>query len=168
MSTDEFPSISRPLMVSDLDPEPQRFDLEADESDRTAIAERFQLIDVAELKGDIEIARHGAIVRVAGTVTADLGRMCVVSLEPMRERITEDFAVEYTTDAPQAFETEIEAALDAPEPLEGDRLDLRDVLLEQLVLAMSPHPRKEGAKAPEDPGAGDGTSPFDVLKGLKG
>lgn len=158
---------SHQLKLAELDTDPKHVSLEAGEEARTALTKRFDLRDIGMLKGEMDVTRHGSLVRVAGTLDADLGRTCVVSLEPMREEVHETFAVEFTTEFSEPTEAETEADLDAPEPLTGDFIDVADVLLEQLVLAMSPHPRKDDAVAPEDPGAGKESSPFDVLKGLK-
>ena len=163
----EFSSISRPLKIAEIEVDPTHVTLEASESDRPEIAKAFGLRSIDRLKGTVEVTRHGTLIRVTGALEADLGRTCVVSLEPMQELLNEDFAVEFTTDAPNEPGEEAEGDLDAPEYLDGDALDLGEVLIEQLVLAMDPHPRKEDAEAPVDPGAGEGSSPFDVLKGLK-
>ncbi|GGY49051.1 YceD family protein [Parvularcula lutaonensis] len=167
MTTDELESIHHPIALSDLDSDAKHVSITASEADRRLLAERYDVTDVIALKGDMDVTRHGSLVRVAGSIEAELGRTCVVSLEPMRETIAENFAVDFTTEFSETEEEEVEADLDAPEPLKGDHIDLGDVLLEQLVLAMDPHPRKEGAEAPKDPGAGKESSPFDVLKGLK-
>ncbi|MEM1380344.1 MAG: DUF177 domain-containing protein [Pseudomonadota bacterium] len=167
MQIDALKSLNRPLALGDLEPEPRHETIEVGADDRSALTAHYDVHDIALLKGDLEVTRHGSLIRVAGTIEADLGRTCVVSLAPLRERIAEDFAVAYTTDIPDVVEGEIEADLDAPEPLEADVLNLGEVLLEQLVLAMDPHPRAEGAKPPEDPGQTPESSPFDVLKSLK-
>lgn len=165
----ELSSLTRPVRIDSLEDESEHAAIDADADDRERLARHYGIADIAYLRGDLDIERRGAIIRVAGTLEAELGRTCVVSLEPMRETIIEPFAVEYTTAAPppMAPTGEVEADLDAPEPLDADHLDLGDVLLEQLVLSMSPHPKKPGAQPPADPGAGRETSPFDVLKTLK-
>ncbi len=163
----EFSSISRPLKVSDIQVEPSHVTLEASADDYPEIARAFGLRSVSLLKGEVEVTRHGKLIRVAGALEADLGRTCVVSLEPMQELLNENFAVEFTTDAPREADDDAEGDLDAPEFVDGEMFDLGDVLIEQLVLAMDPHPRKDDAEPPVDPGAGEGSSPFDVLKGLK-
>lgn len=167
MTTEKLESLSHRIPLAELDGEAKHVSLKVSDEDRKALAERYDVRSVEALSGDMDVTRHGTLVRVAGSIEADLGRTCVVSLEPMRETIDENFAVEFTTEFSETDEEEVEADLDAPEPLKGDAIDLGEVLLEQLVLAMDPHPRKEGAVAPEDPGAGKESSPFDVLKGLK-
>ncbi|MEE4211231.1 MAG: DUF177 domain-containing protein [Parvularcula sp.] len=159
-------SLSHPVPLDRLDDEPRRASLEASAEDRALLKERYDVESVEFLRGDLAVTRSGDIVRVTGTLKAELGRICGVSLEPMTEHIDETFDVEYRVGAAEDPVGELEADLDAPEPLTSDRIDLGDVLIEQLVLAMSPHPRKDDAQVPEDPGAGRESSPFDVLKDL--
>ena len=136
------------------------------EADRTALARDFRIPGVEALSGEALAARRAGLIEVEGRVRATLTRQCVASLDDMAEVIDEAFVVTYTEHRPAREEAEAEADLDAPEPIEDGRLDLGQVLLEQLVLAMAPHPRKPGAEAPADPGAGARITPFDVLAGL--
>ena len=145
---------------------PVTADLVMSEADRTTLAQDFRVPGVQSLNGEALAARRAGMIEVEGRVRATLTRQCVASLEDMDEVIDEAFTVVFTEHAPEPADAEAEADLDAPEPIEGGRLDLGQVLLEQLVLAMAPHPRKPGAEAPADPGAGARISPFDALKAL--
>ncbi|MEM9810745.1 MAG: DUF177 domain-containing protein [Pseudomonadota bacterium] len=161
-------SLSKPLDVDQLTTEPEMVHLEVSRDDRAVLAEQLNVLSLDAFSGKLSATKHGDLVRVDGALEAQLGRTCVVSLEPMQETIDETFTAEFTTILPESpAADEIEADLDAPEPLKGSTINLGDVLFEQLVLAMNPHPRKEGAVAPQDPGAGQESSPFDVLKALK-
>lgn len=145
---------------------PVTTELVMSEADRSALAKDFGIPGVTVLSGEALAARRAGMIEVEGRVQASLIRQCVASLEDMEEAIDESFTVTFTEHASGDVEAETEADLDAPEPIEGGRLDLGAILLEQLVLAMSPHPRREGAEAPVDPGAGARITPFDVLKNL--
>jgi uncharacterized metal-binding protein YceD (DUF177 family) len=158
---------TRPIPLAELSTDPTPFSLHADAESRETLAKRYDVQDIASLSADGKLRKSGSMVRVEGHLLADLGRTCGVSLEPMREKIDEDFEVVFSKDRPAEVEGEVEADLDAPEPLEDDAIDLWAVVLEQLVLAMSPHPRKEGATPPEDPGKAEESSPFAVLKSLE-
>ncbi|MEO1656560.1 MAG: DUF177 domain-containing protein [Pseudomonadota bacterium] len=160
-------TLSTPLAVDQLSEEMTERSIDVGADDRAALAKRLDLPAVNALSGTLKAVRHGTLIHIDGRIDAELERTCVVSLEPMSETVGEDFSTDYTTDLAEGMDDDIEGDLDAPELLEGETLDLGDVLLEQLVLAMTPHPRKEGAEAPNDPGAGKESSPFDVLKALK-
>ncbi|MCQ8185671.1 YceD family protein [Parvularcula maris] len=158
--------LTRLVRLDEFGSEAYTASLVAGETELKAIAERLDIENAKAFAAELSITRRDTLIRIEGSIRGDLGRTCVVSLEPMRETIEEDFTAEYITEAGDEREGEFEADLDAPEPLEGDTLNLWDVALEQLVLSMSAHPRIEGAEAPKDPGAGARISPFDALKGL--
>lgn len=166
--TSDYESISVEVAAEDILPgRPVTERLEMSAEDRAALAQAFDIPRVDRLEGELKAARRAGLIEVEGHLKAKLGRRCVVSLQEMEEEIDETFAVTFTEEAEPEREGEFEADLDAPEPLEGGVLDLGAVLLEQLVLAMDPHPRIENAEPVEDPGAGARISPFDVLEKLK-
>ena len=146
---------------------PVSTELVMSEADRARLAKEFGVPGVEALSGEALAARRGGLIEVEGRVRGTLIRQCVASLDDMNEEIDEEFVITFTEHAPETLEAEAEADLDAPEPIQGGRIDLGAVLIEQLVLAMHPHPRKPGAEAPADPGAGARITPFDVLKGLQ-
>lgn len=164
----EFGDFSAPVDVSGIDPDGRSFSLEAAGDDLAVLAEFLGALEVKKLTAEGRVSRHGDLVRVTGHIDADLLRKCVATLEPVDEPLKEQFEVMYTT-APPVLENreEVEADLDAPEPLNGPMLDLAHTAIEQVVLAMSPHPRQQGADAIADPGAGAKISPFDILKEWK-
>lgn len=165
----ELPSLSTEIEIAGLGDEPLTKTLEADEQDCVALAAFLDLPAMSALAGHVTLLRSGSLITIQGHLTASLTRHCVASLEEMPEEIDEEFIVTYTDAPVQEYRAgeELEADLDAPEPLEGPHLDLAAVLLEQLYLAMHPHPRKEDAAPIEDPKAGERISPFAALEALK-
>ncbi|MEM9234280.1 MAG: DUF177 domain-containing protein [Pseudomonadota bacterium] len=161
-------SFSGPLRLDRIGDVPETRALVASEEDRRELAAFLDIPGIVALSGEATALRSRKIITVRGHLTARLTRSCVASLEELTEEIDEDFTVTFTdgpVDIPHG--EEVEADLDAPEPVEGDKLYLGDVLLEQLVLAMDPHPRKEGVEPIADPKAGERISPFDVLRKLQ-
>ncbi|WOI54232.1 DUF177 domain-containing protein [Parvularcula sp. LCG005] len=165
----EMPSFSRSLKADDLGAEPYSVELHAAEADLAGIAQYLMIPGVDAMRGEADVTRRGDLITVSGRVEATLVRECVATLEPMEELIDEDFVATFTTSAPDAddLRDEVEADLDAPEPLENDRLDMGAVFLEHVVLSMAPHPRRQNAEPIPDPGAGVRISAFDALKALK-
>ncbi len=165
---EKLESFHKTLDVDQLSDDAFLVELTLASAEFDALAHYLKIPGVSMLQARARVLRHGALVTVEGRIEATLTRECVATLEPLTEDIDEPFTVTYTT-APAAGDLpeEMEADLDAPEPVEGGILDMQDVFFEQLVLAMAPHPRKEGAEAIPDPGAGATISPFSVLKDLK-
>lgn len=165
----EMTSLPAPIAIDRLSDEPFDVSLNLNSEDCQALASYLEVPAVEHLNAAATVTRFGTLITVRGELSSRMTRICVASLQEMQEEISEDFLVTYTTDSVSvdAGHKEIEADLDAPEPLEGDHLPIGDVILEQLVLAMDPHPRREDSEPVQDPRAGERISPFSVLDGLK-
>jgi uncharacterized metal-binding protein YceD (DUF177 family) len=123
--------------------------IEATEAERAALAARFGLVSLDSLVATLHVrrVRGGAAIRLAGAFTADLAQACVVTLEPVRQHLDEEFEVLYSAD-PTLDESAIGAApeLDWPEPLPEGALDLGEAVAQQLSLTLDPYPRAPGTE----------------------
>jgi uncharacterized metal-binding protein YceD (DUF177 family) len=173
---------SRSLRLDKLAGGPVERTLEATSDELRALCQRFDLVGLHALSGQVTVSRpaDSPLVRVEGAFTASLRQTCVVLLEPFDAEVGERFVQLYTLD-PAAAEAatesgEVFVALDeddTPEPLAGESLDLGEVLAEQLALALDPHPRAPHAEfdparygvAPD--AAEEADNPFAVLRHLK-
>lgn len=147
----------------------------ADDAERRAIADHLDVVSVESAAFEAKVVpwkRDG--VRIEGRLAADLTQACVVSLEPVAASIDEPFeailvpegsklAAPRQTDAEMLLDAEGE---DPPETFEGDTIDLADVWLEFLALAIDPFPRKPDAELPGEAEEGN-PSPFAALAALK-
>lgn len=147
---------------------PETVDLTAPVSSRAAIAARLGVPSVDALSGVITITPTAEGAFIEGAIDAVLGRQCVVTLEPIEERIAERFSIRFARGSELEPEIELDLDEDWTEPLTGDMLDVADILVQQIALAMDPYPRKPGAEAPASlrPSAEE-VSPFAALKTLK-
>jgi uncharacterized metal-binding protein YceD (DUF177 family) len=143
--------------------------LAADEASRAHLSRRLDLeaLDVLEATVTHEAWLDGA--RVHGRLKAVATRLCGVSLEPFEERVDTGFDLRFVPEgspnAP-APEDEIIVTLetdDPPELVKGGAVDLAAYIVEALILALDPFPRKPGVvfdyvdPSPE-------ASPFAILK----
>lgn len=166
--TSEF---SRPFAIEDIEPKGTSVELVADEEERRRLAERFDLLSLDRLVARLELTRgaSGIPIRVRGRLKAAVVQRCVVSLEPVASEIEEAVEAEY---APAVAEGQEEVfRLDEPEPpepLEGDSLELGELVAQHLSVALDPYPRKEGAEPPkwEKPEDRERDNPFSVLASL--
>ncbi len=148
--------------------EPQTFELSAPSEALGAIAARLETPAVLSLNGVATVTPtvEGAIVE--GAVKAAMRRACVVTLDPIDERIDETFSIRFARESDTAAEIELDLEEDWTEPLDGESLDVADILVQQVALAMDPYPRKPGAEAPAAlKPSPEQVSPFAVLKSLK-
>ena len=159
-------------------PRPFPFPLRPDADPRAALAGELGILAIKKLTFAGEIFPDGADDLC---LTADLGatvvQACVVTLEPVTSRIDEKVARRYTPEMPEVPEgDEIEMPEDETlEPLPRE-IDLAQVMLEALSLALPPWPRAEGVDPVEvsvtEPGkvamTDEDTKPFAALKSLRG
>ncbi|MFK5978862.1 MAG: DUF177 domain-containing protein [Rhizobiaceae bacterium] len=155
------------------------------DSERDEIAASCGLTALSAFEAIVECKPwHRDGVRVFGHITAEIEQACAVSLEPVFSTIDTEFSAHFVpegsrlalppkqVDGEIVFEYEGE---DAPDVVEGEELDLWEVMLEYFNLEIDPFPRAEGQEilaefsgetAPEEV-EDDQVSPFAVLAELK-
>ncbi len=144
----------------------KRFKLSANAEECARIAERLGVPAVARLEGEINLKANAKTIEAEGKISAALTRICVASLEEMAEAVDERFSVNYVREETASLPDPEDESWDAPEYHEGDRFDLGELLTQQLALAMTAFPRKEGAASLADQyGAVQNDSPFAALQG---
>jgi len=122
-----------------------QFLLTPDAPARTALAKALEVLDLRKLRVEGVLVPAGKKDwRIEATLGATVSQACVVTLDPVTTRVDEDFVRLYSaqTDDPDEMELEVPAD-DTPEPL-PETLDLYDVVIEALTLALPAYPRKDG------------------------
>ena len=169
---------SRTIALGELGPDGVSREISADASEMAALARRFGLVAIDALRAEITLEPDAADHRVElrGSLTAEVVQSCVVTLEPVANHVEGALAVTYTT-AEDAEEPVRHMAPDAdvapgeddqPEWLEGDEIDLGEVVAEHLGLYLDPYPRRPGVVfSPEDEEDPAQALPFAVLRDLK-
>jgi hypothetical protein len=169
------------LSVIGADGEGDRYAWEANSDQRAALATRFGCVEIPsmEVKATITPLRKDGYFRVRGEVSACVVQNCVISLAPV------------TTDFEKKFELILfpEIADEAPEPefeekefetYIGNTVDLGEIGVIELALALDPYPRAPGVSVTDlGPGGGDKgygvneeghigrNRPFEALAALK-
>ena len=106
------------------------------------IANRFEIPAVKSLMGQIHVFLNDDVVHVGGHIQARLERICVVTLVPFIEQLDTDFEALFAENVPLIKNGEMK---DDIEPIDRGRLDIFDIVAEQVGLHMDPFPRREGA-----------------------
>lgn len=165
---------SRPLLLDAVPPQGATVALEATADECRALAARFGLVELGSLSGEVRVepVDGSATYLVTGRLDAAVVQTCVVTLEPVPARVQAEFDRLFSTEMPEDTdgEVEVDAEAETPEPLASDRLDLGEILAEELSLAMDPYPRSADADRhlAEFGGGGKGSvSPFATLSGLR-
>ena len=173
---------NHPIGVHGIPNKGLRVRIEADEGQRQALVERFDLIALEEPIGALEVKplASGPMARAAVRITARPVQACVVSCGPVVGEIDVDTILDFAP--PDMVEENLNLMLadaDSPEPIEGDTVELGEVCTQQFALALNPYPRADGmdlARALEAVPAGRHTpvetdtsqSSFAALAGLRG
>jgi len=141
-------SWSVPVVQAEVPQSGRHFHLLAEENTRAAIARLAGVLELPRLEASFDVALHGRNgLHVVGRVSATVGQVCTVTLEPMTNEVNEDVDLVFLS-APAAAlpahrEAEIEVPLgDAPELLIDCMVDLGALATEFLVLGINPYPRK--------------------------
>lgn len=140
-------------------------DVTANETERGALARRFELLELPALKAEVTVQPGlGGAWSVAGRLRAEVVQACVVTLDPVPQSIDETFDLRFAAGAKASA-----ADPDAPEPLEGDTIDVGGIVADHLSLALDPFPRAPGATyEPAAQPADAKPNPFAALEQLKG
>ena len=165
---------SRVFRVDDLPPGGSTVTLTADATECAALARRFGLLALRSLTVQARfsprpVARGvGRSVQVEGRFEAEVEQECVVTLEPVSNRVADRFALVFADQVAPA-EPDLSPDLEAeePEPLVDGAFDLGEAVAELLALAIDPYPRSPGAVfEPPAEAAEERQSPFAVLRRL--
>ena len=163
---------SVPIAVADVPETGLRVALAADERTRLSVAKLADLRALSRFEATFELARHGrGGLHLVGTLSATVGQICVLTLEPIENEVEENIDLVFAPAAisiAEATGSVEEVSLDGPEPLADGVIDLGALATEFLILAIDPYPRKPGAvfSGPAEDRAAD--SPFASLSRLKG
>jgi hypothetical protein len=121
---------------------------------RLALADRLKvaLVHKAEVEFSLKPAQWKNIYTLTGGVKAHLQQTCSVTLEPLNEKIVEEFQC-YCGTAKELQDLEAKGILteedEHPEEIIDGAVDVADVAYQYLALGMSMFPRKEGVSLTE-------------------
>lgn len=145
------------------------------EADARAFAAAIGVSGLRAFDLDIHVRPYrGDGLAVEGTVGAEVDQTCVVTLEPMVNRIEEEVEITFRPEdkiTTKLVEDEedglsIDASHAADDPLVGGAIDAAAIAAEFLALGVDPYPRKPDAVFEKPEGTGE-SSPFAGLSKLK-
>jgi uncharacterized metal-binding protein YceD (DUF177 family) len=176
---------SIPVRIETVPDEGAHFDVSADDNTRAAIAALTNLQALNRLEASFDLTRRDRRLHVVGEISATVGQVCVVTLEPVENEIREvvDLVFAPGIGEPQAgadatdtlgesedLDSQERGDLSAGEPPEGlvdGTVDLGGLAVEFLLLGIDPYPRKPDVVF-EATSVGEASShPFAALAKLK-
>ena len=187
-----LPPFSYSVQPSVLGRDETTFEIEADAPACAGLVRQFGLVDMTAFRTSLRLkwVQGGRLLRLTGSLYAEIVQTCVVTLEPVGNTIEESFEIQFEPQSPAAGQDSAASAapegeagaMETVEPLYGDSLDIGDLAAGELALAIDPYPRKtdisldvmpapRGGQAAPDERAEVGSeraSPFEILAALKG
>ena len=127
-------------------------EIAASDSERAALARRFGFVGLPAFSARVSVDRRaGGQVVVEGRLRGRVVQACILTLEPVAQELDEAFRIVFKQGLdeerdPESGEALVSAQIDAPEPLQGNLLDVGEIAAEQLSLAADPYPQRPGVK----------------------
>jgi hypothetical protein len=166
---------SRLIAADQIGPQETEREIVANAAERARLVERFDLLALDRLTASVSLKRgRGGLIEVRGRLEAEVVQACVVTLEPVRSRLSESFSVAFGSGRAAAGVVVIGLEdADPPEELIAGRIDLGETVAQQLAVALDPYPHAPGAEekpqssVPGESGGEKTASPFAVLAPLR-
>lgn len=165
------------LSVLDVPDGGLAIDRSLEAADRAALARQLDILEVkaARLKGRLRAAGAGAY-RLEGQITADVAQACVVTLDPVPERVVIALAIDFVPElhAPPipevATDEDLEDETPLSEPIVNGEIDLGEIVFQEIAAALDPFPRLADATLDQTeaaPKASEDAHPFAKLRALQ-
>ncbi len=175
----------------DIHTKPSKHVLSIPEKNKKLVAKRLGIASIDELIATVELSRNSVtkVIYAQGELTAKVQQNCVVTAEEIEREISDTFEA-WFADPTQTVSFEkarrerlaqkekddlpIMEESDDPEPVIEGKIDIGELVVQNLSLILDPYPKKPGAslglEAKEDHIGDDYdyTNPFAKLKDWKG
>ncbi|MBV8457256.1 MAG: DUF177 domain-containing protein [Acetobacteraceae bacterium] len=139
------PELHRPVRLDRFGPDATVHEVDASDEECRALAERFGIPAVLSLRCRLTLRRLSRdVVAGSGQLTAQVVRVCGVTLDNFEMDVTEAFSVRFVPEGTES--ADIDPETEDEIPYSGDVIDLGEAAAEQLALALKPYPRRPGAE----------------------
>lgn len=122
--------------------------IEPKQAEYKNLIDRLDVIDLKDMKAEVTVSKDGKYVDVRGKVSAVVTQSCIITLEPVETKVEEIFETVLEEGAPKKPKKneEVEMPEEVQEYFEGHKIDIGEIVTQQLVLALPVYPRKKSAK----------------------
>ncbi|RYE33696.1 MAG: DUF177 domain-containing protein [Hyphomicrobiales bacterium] len=172
--------LSHPIRIEAIRPRGTKVVVQAAAEQLPGIAALLGLVSLEMLEARYDLTRNGERVKLEGRIAARFHQACIVTLDPFPVQLDVPVQLDFTPEAEAAAfakrnerddaKIDIEVMLneeDPPEPIIDGVIELGNITLEFLALALDPYPRKPGASFESSSGDTGTESPFAALAKLK-
>ncbi len=167
------PEFSRTIRSDTIGATPRDLTLSANDAERAALARRFGLASLGSLTAEVSLHRANQDILATGRLAAELVQPCVVTAEPVPDRVDEDFAIIFRAEPGEMSpDDEVELGEEELDVMfyDGALIDVGEAVAQTLGLSLDPYPRAPGSEeALKEAGVLDESQagPFGALAELK-
>ena len=163
---------SHPVAVAKIPAAGTQVTFTANAAERAALAEVAGVREILEAQASFHLTHVRGAIQAQGRVSGLIGQDCVVTLEPLENRVEEDIDVIFAEpDSAAAATPKVDIDEDEPDPPEiivNGTIDLGRLATDMLFLGIDPYPRKADAAFTAAVEASDPEEhPFAALKALQ-
>lgn len=138
---------SKSLSVDKISTAVSSYNLCASEVDCRNVAERLGIISIEKFTSQLNVKRIASLkaIYIEGNIEAKLAQPCVVSGEPVEESVNDSFEsyFVFSEEALQKLEEDDPKFLEEDlEVIEGDTIDVAELVTQYLSIFMNSYPRK--------------------------
>ena len=152
-STAPIPELSRIVDINLLEEGENIITIEASSEERVELAHRLGIQEIDRLTAQLQldVDKKQTQIHLFGELHADITQKCVITLEPVQSQIESSFERNFNESSdfqeePIEINLSTLAKEEPPEPIQSGKLDIGEVVAEQLALEIDPFPRAPGAK----------------------
>ena len=142
--------LSLTLPAAEVSREVAKYTLKATDSQLKDLETRFSVVSIEAIEASVKVyTREGPGIMVEGSVKAQLVQSCITTLKDVPETIDTpltlllvDSETANRMDEDESFMANEEPEYDA---LEGDTVDIGEIVAQTVAISLNPYPRAEGA-----------------------
>jgi hypothetical protein len=146
------PEFSRLVQVDAIGADGASSKLRADAGERAALARRLGLPGMTDLRADVSLRRTAiGLVRLNVDYSANVVQLCVVTLEPVAAKVADHFSLLCEGEKKHGKKDDAVGDVfvdpfgeDPIEILNDGRIDIGELVVQHLSLALDPYPRMAG------------------------
>ncbi len=145
------PELSRVVDIHHLEEGENVIKIDASDEERAKLARRFgiQKIDRLIASVQLEVDKKKTKIHLTGELDADVTQECVVTLQPVENQIESAFERNFSDSPdlegePEEIDLGTVGEDEPPEPILDGKIDIGEIIAEQLALEIDPFPRVPG------------------------
>lgn len=133
------------LPIEEVGEKAQQFEIKLDAKECDAVADRIGVIKLSDIAAELSAVQKHEQIKVSGKVSYHVVQECVVTLEDVANDISSEFEVLFTEEEQELTDDTL-ATEEMAEQIVDGRIDLTELVIQQVSLSLPDYPRADSAK----------------------